>query len=262
MKRILILTILLMSSLAWAGSTTVVVGQVSSGAEGGAAFCSSCSGTGSSPSFCWEVTADAADDVTITDGGGCSVDDTTGTDESQVEISAAPAGKTGYAVDCGSTGSVAYDRYAFSNANELILDATQGTMQFDFYVDTWGNDIILCGMENGLSIGTNSVFVSLYNNDELRFTHEGDSAGARRITTTDYNLAEDTWYTCTVKWEIGRAGGTTQSLQITGKAEQTATNTLTDVTVVSDFCVGNILGSGTTGHVYIKTGKVWKTWQA
>ncbi len=35
MKRILILTILLMSSLAWAGSTTVVVGQVSSGAGGG-----------------------------------------------------------------------------------------------------------------------------------------------------------------------------------------------------------------------------------
>lgn len=37
MKRILILTILLMSSLAWAGSTTVVVGQVSSGSGGGGA---------------------------------------------------------------------------------------------------------------------------------------------------------------------------------------------------------------------------------
>jgi len=38
MKRILILTILLMSSLAWAGSTTVVVGQ--GGAGGGGAACS------------------------------------------------------------------------------------------------------------------------------------------------------------------------------------------------------------------------------
>ena len=35
MKRILILTILLMSSLAWAGSTTVVVGQGGSGGGGG-----------------------------------------------------------------------------------------------------------------------------------------------------------------------------------------------------------------------------------
>ena len=37
MKRILILTILLMSSLAWAGSTTVVVGQGGGGGEGGCA---------------------------------------------------------------------------------------------------------------------------------------------------------------------------------------------------------------------------------
>lgn len=42
MKRILILTILLMSSLAWAGSTTVVVGQVSSGAGGGSACAGAC----------------------------------------------------------------------------------------------------------------------------------------------------------------------------------------------------------------------------
>lgn len=40
MKKLLILSILLMSSLAWAGSTTVVVGQVSSGSGGGGTTCS------------------------------------------------------------------------------------------------------------------------------------------------------------------------------------------------------------------------------
>jgi len=78
MKRILILTILLMSSLAWAGSTTVVVGQ---GGGGPAGFCSG------SELFCedfegddtsWDATSGTVDcDGYDADGDYCDDETTT-----------------------------------------------------------------------------------------------------------------------------------------------------------------------------------------
>lgn len=84
MKRILILTILLMSSLAWAGSTTVVVGQ--GGGEpagfcsGSELFCEDFEGTDTT----WDATNGTVDcDGYDADGDYCDDDTTTYKEESE-----------------------------------------------------------------------------------------------------------------------------------------------------------------------------------
>ena len=250
MKRILILTILLMSSLAWAGSTTVVVGQ----GGGGEAFCSSCTGSGTSPSFCWEV---ATDTENVSTDGGCVISggDASATANSAVDITSAPTGKSGYAV----TWSTERDYYAFDVSSDDLVDDTAGTVVFDFYVTTFYNYTYMF-MVRALS-GEDEISVGIVHTDELRLSYEGSNAGEVYATTSGADLQLNTWYTVTAKWRTGNQSGN-PTLSITANnVTATSSTTLTAFTNQpgsNSLMIGNPGGSANGASV--KNIKIYKAW--
>ena len=244
MKRILILTILLMSSLAWAGSTTVVVGQGGGGEE---AFCSTCTGD---LVFCWGMTADSVD---ITASGGCTQGtDTTGSSD---YLEAAPTGKTGYAIYSPST----YDTINFDRSGDDIFDDTQGTIQLDFYVTTWHALQSLFYVE--AEANSDHFYIRLNGTDEVVVAHEGANAGISSAATSAANIQLETWYTLTVKW---RTTDTDPNLYISCNGSTGTSNTNptafddSDSGGGADIMIGNRYGGGAS---YVKNIKVWNTWQ-
>ncbi len=126
MKRILILTILLMSSLAWAGSTTVVVGQVSSGAGGGgAAFCSA---AGNIVEETWDT--ESGEDNTW-------ADTTSGTNT--LDPDHTPQAVTGFDTQCLNTAARAAWGYAYQGFNAGSESAIT-YIRFYLYVNSEGLD--------------------------------------------------------------------------------------------------------------------------
>jgi len=246
MKRILILTILLMSSLAWAGSTTVVVGQ--GGAGGGGAFCTGCTGE---LLFCWEITAA---DVDLADSGGCSAGDAQATAQSGSSLESAPTGKTGYAIYSPGT----YDAHYFTVSSDDIIDDSIGTIQLDFYIHTWTN---LCELFRLDVDSNNEMRLFLDTGDDLRLSYKGNGQ-AVSATSSGAGLVVDTWYTLTAKWRVS-AGVQSLSISIDGVGEIATSST--DLTAFASTPGANALkfgnGAGYDGDQYVKNIKIWSTWQ-
>ncbi|HPV30365.1 MAG TPA: hypothetical protein PLT30_12925 [Deltaproteobacteria bacterium] len=121
MKRILILTILLMSSLAWAGSTTVVVGQ----GGGGAAFCSA---AGNIVEETWDT--ESGEDNTW-------ADTTSGTNT--LDPDHTPQAVTGFDTQCLNTAARAAWGYAYQGFNAGSESAIT-YIRFYLYVNSEGLD--------------------------------------------------------------------------------------------------------------------------
>ncbi len=121
MKRILILTILLMSSLAWAGSTTVVVGQ----GGGGAAFCSA---AGNIVEETWDT--ESGEDNTW-------ADTTSGTNT--LDPDHTPQAVTGFDTQCLNTAARAAWGYAYQFFNAGSESAIT-YIRFYLYVNSEGLD--------------------------------------------------------------------------------------------------------------------------
>ncbi len=121
MKRILILTILLMSSLAWAGSTTVVVGQ----GGGGAAFCSA---AGNIVEETWDT--ESGEDNTW-------ADTTSGT--YTLDPDHTPQAVTGFDTQCLNTAARAAWTYAYQGFNAGSESAIT-YIRFYLYVNSEGLD--------------------------------------------------------------------------------------------------------------------------
>ena len=107
MKRILILTILLMSSLAWAGSTTVVVGQ----GGGGEPSCIGCS---------------TSNDSIQTESGVTQTFDATGVRTAWQFTLASTTCVTGLYVNCSNAGSEEETAYIYTNSSNAPGTAVDG----------------------------------------------------------------------------------------------------------------------------------------
>jgi len=252
MKKILglVFAILLVAGIVYAKCTGYYCGAASSG---GSSFCTTCSGN---LTFCWEITAN---DLTITNSGGCSAGDTTGTAASQATLSAAPSGRTGYAVEVGATDAGGYDNIAFDTAS--IFNDESGTIQLDFYIPSDGGFVAgtrLFGCEPQAS--QDRVEVVLAGTDEIRLLHEGANGGDDYVTTTSANIATDTWYTVIAKW---RTGETTPYLSIScnGDTQTYTSSQLTAFDTAESILGFGNLGSGINGYAFIKNIKLWNAWQ-
>lgn len=219
-------------------------------------FCSSC-GTGSTTIFCWGI---STNDTTITNSDGCSQGDTTATATSQGTFIAAPSPQTGYAVQVGATGAGGYDGYTFTVSTDDIWNDQAGTIEVMFYVPSTG------GFVDGTSIfeiiaqaNEDRFYLILSGTDELQLLHEGANAGATYITTTAANIAVDTWYTAAIKWTTADVS---PNLSLTCNENTVTSNTnLTAFdTAVTQMSIGAAL-DGTNGYLYIKSVKIWDSWQ-
>ena len=249
-----LLSVLTVFCLALSGQ---VGGQVSSGgvaAPAGDTFCSTCTGSGTSPSFCWEV---ATDTENVSTDGGCVISggDASATANSAVDITSAPTGKSGYAV----TWSTSADYYAFDVSSDDLVDDTAGTVVFDFYVTTFYNYTCMF-MVRALS-GEDELYVEIANTDELRLYHEGSNAGVVSATTSGADLQLNTWYTCTAKWRTGDQSGN-PTLSITANnVTATSSTTLTAFTNQpgsGSLMIGN--PGGNTNGASVKNIKIYKAW--
>ena len=125
MKRILILAILLMSSLAWAGSTTVVVGQGGAEDGGPAGFCSA---AGNIVEETWDT--ESGEDNTW-------ADTTSGTNT--LDPDHTPQAVTGFDTQCLNTAARAAWGYAYQGFNAGSESAIT-YIRFYLYVNSEGLD--------------------------------------------------------------------------------------------------------------------------
>ncbi len=254
MKKLFIILLLLWAGVAYGASTTLSgTGSTGLSATGSTGFVASggCDCTGD-VIFCWEITAD---DLTITNSGGCAAGsgDTTGTVNSAADIVANPDGDD-YALSIPTT----YDYVAFDVSSNDIFDPSTGTLQFDIYMHTWvsGRHIIymygLAG-EDELAFGTS------FDEGNYRLTSEGANAGAVVIDSTE-TVTFNEWVTVTVKW---RTGVTDPSLSMTVEATTDTTNT--DLTAWDNAATainfGNKAGSSGGNVVYLKNITIYDSWQ-
>jgi hypothetical protein len=254
-KLYAILSILLVSALAYGFSGTPS-GTMSGGAGAATAFCTTCTGSGASPSFCWEITAA---DVDLADSGGCSTGDAQATAQTGAAFAEVPGtGKTGYTVFAEST----YDAYYFTVSSDDIANDTEGTIQFDFYATEWAAGFGLFRLEysgNGDNyIDIKGVGADGATSRELSIDYEGNNTKVN-LSTTALDLAKDTWYTVTVKWNAADVDPNL-SIQVDAGAAVTSNSNLTAFATTPDkMNTGNF--SGVPANSYIKNIKVWKTWQ-
>jgi hypothetical protein len=232
-----------------------VLGSIAAAAS---SFCTTCSGSGTSPSFCWEVTTN---DANLANSGGCSVGDSTGTLGSQATfIDVSALGKTGYAVQVGATTAGGYDNYTFDVSSDDLFDDQQGTVQLDFYIPSTGGFVAstrLWGSEP--EANQDRVYIILSGTDELAIYHEGANGGNDIAATTSANIGTNTWYTVIAKWRVGTSPYL--SIECNGDTQTYTTSDLTAFdTAATNMGVGNI-GSAIDGYAYIKNVKIWKTWQ-
>lgn len=250
MKRLsLTVLLLLLATSCFAGfGMQIIEGPVP--VSGGGAFCSGC-GTGNLV-FCWEITADNVD---ITQSGGCSEGDTTATAQSQVALVEAPAGKTGYAIFMGGTDAGGYDAYTFDIVLDDIFNDEEGTIIFDIYIPEWVDQfkILSCVPQ----ANEDQFYICLTGGNEIRLVYEGSNAGGITVTTPAADMALDTWYTVAAKW---RTGETDPSLSISCNGSTGTSNTdLTAFDTAPDVLrIGSL--DGVNGYAYIKNIEVYNAW--
>lgn len=256
MKNLLIAISIILALALPAGarmSVTTAGGGVPPVAAG---FCTSCSGSGASPSFCWEISADATNGDNVTNSGGCSVGDSTVTLGSASSVEPAPSGKSGYAIYMPTT----YDRVNFDVTDKDLITDVEGTITLDFNIATWCDGQMITWIETG-DTGNNLLWVGTIGTDEIRAYFEGNGTYVQ-ISSTDYNLVVDTWYSLTLKW---RTSDTDPNfyLQVDTK---TAVTSNTNLTAYNESYPPTKLQFGEMSGIcnapfYIKNIKVWKTWQ-
>jgi len=173
MKRILILTILLMSSLAWAGSTTVVVGQ---GGGEPAGFCSG------SELFCEDF---EGDDVTWDAVGGEAALDCDGYDADG-----------DYCDDETTTYRVEGEQcFGIRGTNTYyVSEALSSANQTEFYYELWyrvtGTGTVFDGSVGVFNAAGQRIAV-LYNSwGNIYFSTKGSA----RYPDTTVDIVANTWY--------------------------------------------------------------------
>jgi len=182
MKRILILTILLMSSLAWAGSTTVVVGQ-GGGApvafcSGSVLFCEDFEGTDTS----WDVAESLDCDGYDSDGVYC--DDDTSVSMEGSEVLGVRGPNTDY-----------------------IQEALSSSDQTELYFEVWWRVNNVSGVRSGPGCYTSGGYQSISLDQSwgtLRAIIKGGTAG---LNTSKTDFAANTKYHIGVYWKIETAAG-------------------------------------------------------
>lgn len=250
MKRLACILIAIMFPLVCSGDGWFYTGAGGGGEE---AFCSTCTGSGTSPSLCWEITGTS---TTLTESGGCVVSggDGTATAQSGSSIESSPGGVGGYSIYSPGT----YDAHMFDVSSDDLIDDAEGTIQLDVYVHTWAASTEFFHLDGG---STDSITGKIYGTDEMRISYRGNNTEIGTGTTVGADLVVDTWYTITVKWRVGTG---VQSLSVlVGETEVGSSST--DLTAFAeapggaDLKLGN--NSGVDGDIYVRNIKIWKTWQ-
>jgi len=129
-------------------------------------------------------------DVTLGTPAGCAAGDTTGTANSSATISNSQFWDGSNSVSCPSMS----DYYSFdytSNFNE-----TEGTLVFRIRVVTWYGTTFFDVTYDA----NNYLRLALLGTDEMRLSHKDTATGVIVADTTDANIALNTWYTVTAKW--------------------------------------------------------------
>jgi len=251
MKRWLILIALLMSSVAWAGSPPVVVGQGGGGA-GDTCGTDDCT-------FIWY--AENATDVTSGTPAGCSSGDTSPT------VTRATISGSQYHDGSNSLLVDNVQEYAeFDSAD--IISPTAGTLEAWVRVSTWTNTVVIFSY-NGNDAGRLFLNVAGSSNTDIEFHFRYYYPYSYIDLTTDgVNGSLDTWYRIVIKWtqsnvdpNIGlyvyNASGDLLDSE-TSNTNPNAWGTLTGTT----FTVGCFAYfSGEAPAINIDGVKIWNAWK-
>lgn len=244
-KTILVLLILLFGSQCLAATVQNSVKQVIARKNATTVNTDSCTGT---LLFSWH-----AENTDVTLGGiaggvnnGCSVGDSTATLGSGAEISTSQ-----YSDGIKSLSyPTASDLAAFTVTSNDIISSTAGTIVMKIRVSTWSEEYFIRYYVDA----TNNLGINLSGADEIRFAYQGNGDYVT-ATTTDANMAVDTWYTITAKW-AGTDVNPNASIVVCDVNNANCSTTITSNTNLTAFTstsgtlwLGNSEGGSLVGYV-------------
>lgn len=185
MKRILITAIILLAwAPAWAGSTTVVVGQGSAAPAGDTCGTDDCT-------FIWY--AEHATDVTSGTPAGCSSGDTS------PALTGATISSAQYHDGSNSLLVDHVQEYAAFDVADIISQ-TAGTVEAWVRVSTWTSTVTIFQWK-GTADGIIYLNVAGSSNTDIEFHFRyGYPYNNLDLTTDAVNGALDTWYRVVIKW--------------------------------------------------------------